>query len=348
MSPLQYTDSPMSVPLAQAKGIAGPQTVLQGRLWARTQTALGHKTHRLGGPGWSALVIEENNVLGCIWYVPYGPVVEDVEALETAVKVLRDAASHEGVGWLRIEPVVADGTQPMSAPRVRSELLELGAHEAPRDIQPRRTRWIDLTTDPERILAGMTGTNRNLWRRHRDKGLSIESSQDPEAVEELIALNHASAERKGFVAHDADYLRAVARSLMPADAGRVYMTFHEGRVVASAFVYDSPSTRIFAHAGMRPEYRRMRPNQPMIAQAILDAAERGSSVADLFGIAPTDSPTHPWAGFTRFKRSFGGDDVELAGTWDLAVSTARYAAYRTVRAGRGLARNAREMMLARN
>ena len=327
-----------SVPIAGRIGqLAGPHTVLQSRDWDRVQTALGRRTHRFRGPGWSALVIEESNTLGRIWYLPYGPVANDVVALEVALTSLGEAAKKARVAWVRIEPMVSDGSEQMRAPGLRSELLELGAREAPRDIQPRRSRWLDLTQGEDAILAAMTGTNRNLWRRHQDKGLSIECSRDPGDVEELISLNRAGAERKGFVAHDADYLRTVARTLLTRDSGRVYLTRYEGQVVASAFVYDSASTRIFAHAGMKPEFRKLRPNQPMIAQAVLDAAERGAKIADLFGIAPTDSPHHPWAGFTQFKRSFGGRDVEFAGTWDLPVSVPRYAAYRSMRSGRGMA-----------
>ena len=36
-----------------------------------------------------------------------------------------------------------------------------------------------------------------------------------------------------------------------------------------------------------------------------------------WGIAPTDDPDHERAGYNRFKRSFGGQVKEYAGTWDL-------------------------------
>jgi lipid II:glycine glycyltransferase (peptidoglycan interpeptide bridge formation enzyme) len=36
-----------------------------------------------------------------------------------------------------------------------------------------------------------------------------------------------------------------------------------------------------------------------------------------WGIAPTDDPVHERAGYNRFKRSFGGQVKEYAGTWDL-------------------------------
>ncbi|GAB3526470.1 hypothetical protein GCM10027402_25210 [Arthrobacter monumenti] len=237
-----------------------------------------------------------------------------------------------------MEPIVAaartsatGGQTPACLPGIGSSVHRNRIVEAPCDIQPRRSRWIDTRLSQDDILAGMTGTDRTLWRQHGKKGLEISATRRPEDIETLIDLNGASAVRSGFTPHDADYLRQAAQVLMPAGAATLYMAHHERQPVCAALVYDSPTTRIFAHAGMKDGVRKLRPNQPMIVQAILDASRRGQQVADLFGIAPTDSPVHPWAGFTAFKRSFGGYDVDLSGTWDVPVRHGHYRAYRVLR-----------------
>ena len=70
---------------------------------------------------------------------------------------------------------------------------------------------------------------------------------------------------------------------------------------------------------MPPENRKLRPNQPLVTRALLDAREAGLVTADLFGIAPPDQPDHPWSGFSAFKRSFGGHDIAHLGTWERDV-----------------------------
>ena len=53
------------------------------------------------------------------------------------------------------------------------------------------------------------------------------------------------------------------------------------------------------------------------------------SYFDLYGIAPDgSSPYHPWAGFTKFKRSFGGEDVTFGGSWDIPLQPVEYWLYR--------------------
>ena len=44
-----------------------------------------------------------------------------------------------------------------------------------------------------------------------------------------------------------------------------------------------------------------------------DAKEKGLKHVDLWGVAPEDQPDHKWAGFTAFKKSFGGREDRLPG-----------------------------------
>ena len=329
----------------------GPSSVLQSQDWERFQARLGNTVHHLRGPGWHGLAVEETTRLGTVWYLPYGPVLREASALPDALRTLRSRARRHDAAWLRLEPQCPPQAGTGFAEAVQRQTADahavatvLGHHRgrpAPRDIQPGFTHWVDLSGPREQILSGMTGTNRNLWRRHRDKGISIEHTTDPAGAEAVIDLLQRTADAKGFTAQKAQYLRAAARWLGSSGGCTTYTSAVEGRVVSALLVYDSPTTRIFAHSGMDPRYRKLRPNQPLIVQALLDAAERGQTVGDLFGVAPPDQPDHPWAGFSAFKRSFGGADAALGGTWDVPVSTSRYRAYRALRAARGGLHHAR-------
>jgi lipid II:glycine glycyltransferase (peptidoglycan interpeptide bridge formation enzyme) len=74
---------------------------------------------------------------------------------------------------------------------------------------------------------------------------------------------------------------------------------------------------------------------------MLDAKESGQELFDMWGVSPEDEPDHQWAGFSRFKRSFGGFEVEYPGTWDLPVNKVLHAAYTAARGLRdGLRRGA--------
>ena len=50
-----------------------------------------------------------------------------------------------------------------------------------------------------------------------------------------------------------------------------------------------------------------------------------------WGIAPTHDPDHERAGYNRFKRSFGGQVKEYAGTWDLPIHAVKYSLFRAAK-----------------
>ncbi|GGC90916.1 peptidoglycan bridge formation protein FemAB [Tersicoccus solisilvae] len=323
-------------------------TILQEPAWLAVQRDLGHDVLDLDGTGWHARAVLQRRRIGSFLYCPYGPVVEDPAALPEAIAALTAQARRAGAWFLRLEPMPAgDGLDVGRAPSVaalRAGLAQAGGRQSPSDVQPRRTRLIDLRRPAEDLLADMTGSIRTIHRNGHKKGLTVEASQDPADIAILLGFLEATAHRKGIRTHPERYLRQVAETLMPRDAARLYVTRQHGTPVCAALVYDSPTVRTFAHAAVPAEHRRLRPNQPLIVQAILDARERGQHTADLFGIAPTDDPHHPWAGFTAFKRSFGGVDVDHTGTWDLPVRSATYGLYRQTRQALDASRQGRRRM----
>ena len=104
--------------------------------------------------------------------------------------------------------------------------------------------------------------------------------------------------------------------------------------VAAALCFDFPGTRYYAHAVSDPETaRRLQAAAPLVWRMILDARESGARAIRLLGhharrTGRRRCAPHPWDGFSQFKRSFGGEAVERAGTWDLGVRSLRHSLYR--------------------
>lgn len=317
------------------------ESVLQSAAWRCLQQDLGHESVGLRGDGWSALTVLEQRRVGSYLYCPYGPVCEDDAALARAVAALREHAAERGAWWLRVEPMPAGcGMEPdhdVRVARLTQALPGLGMVPALHSYQPSRTRMVDLRCPRQEILLGMTGSNRTSWRTAHKRGVHYELTRDPEAIEELVTLLRQAAPEQDFMPRSADYLRRLAQTLMPLDAATLYVSRHEGEALSAVLVVDDEHQRMYAHAAMPARNRRLRPHQGLIIQAMLDAQERGQRCADLFGIAPTDDPAHPWAGFTAFKRSFGGRDVQHAGTWELPVNHAAHRTYRAAERARSSA-----------
>ena len=63
----------------------------------------------------------------------------------------------------------------------------------------------------------------------------------------------------------------------------------------------------------------------------LDAKKNGQKYYDFWGITTSKDKNHPWYGFTQYKKSFGGRQVDYAGTYDLPINRKKYALYSLLR-----------------
>lgn len=79
-------------------------------------------------------------------------------------------------------------------------------------------------------------------------------------------------------------------------------------------------------------FRKLPATYAILDEAIKDAKKIGLKNLDFWGIAPENAPkSHPWAGFTNFKKSFGGAEKRYAGTYDLIFKPQKYRLYKSAR-----------------
>ncbi|MGY4540814.1 lipid II:glycine glycyltransferase (peptidoglycan interpeptide bridge formation enzyme) [Arthrobacter sp. UYNi723] len=299
---------------------------LQTPAWADVQSSLGRTVHQQSGPGWSFLAVEEKNPAGKVLYAPYGPVASSAEAFDGALAALVATARSCGAVFVRIEPVSAGLEMPAA-----TELNRRGLQPAPVNQQPELSWIVDLEDDFKDVLAAMKPVNRNLYRNIHKKGVTFRASQDPDDISILLDFLHMTSRRNGFKPQSDAYLTQVAASLMPAGAATLFIAELHGEPIAAALAYDSADTRTYAHAALDDTHRKLSAGIPLLVTLMADAKDRGLKHVDLWGVAPADQPDHKWAGFTAFKKSFGGREVEYPGTWDLPVQKLRYNAYQLAR-----------------
>lgn len=297
------------------------QHFLQSEPWQHFQQALGRAPLLDSGDGWSYTAYLEKGAGNTRLYTPYGPVIDSPEAFAEALVSLKKLANEHGATFLRIEP-----TYPLTPDFLRQNGFKPVTYQ---QLNPTHTLVIDLSKSENDILAQMSQNSRNLTRNYAKKGLTITQSQDPKDITILTSLLQGVAARNSITPHSDDYFKKQAEVLLPLGAAHLFYVSHQDQPIAAALVYDSPTTRYYAHAAADDAFRKLSAGTALVGQMILEAKSRGLSQFDLYGIAPPDQPSHPWSGFTKFKKSFGGDIVTYGGTWDLPLKPLAYRAYRS-------------------
>lgn len=297
------------------------QHFLQSEVWEAFQHKLGNKTIRRNGDGWSYLAIVEHGGGLTRLYCPYGPTAMSLENLDAAFDSLKTEAEKLGAVFVRVQPY---------------PMLLNGNDASTRDMrpirysQPEATRVIDLSPSFDDIVAGMSQSKRSVVRNYRNKGLTYRLSTNPKDVKLLLPLLHDIAERNRILVHDDDYIRNQAEALMPDHASLHFIELG-GETISGALLFEDDRAAYYAHAGTSAEHYKLQANTALVGELVAYAKNHGKKTFDLYGVAPTDDPKHPWAGVTGFKAGFGGEMALYNQTYDIPLRTVRYYLYQLLR-----------------
>lgn len=295
----------------------------QSEAWGTFQKSLGRKVFHRSGEGWEYRAILEPARFGLTrLYCPYGPTASTHRALKTALDSLKALARSQNAAFVRIQPLGAEFTA--------EDMKHLGAHKIAYS-QPAHTWHIDTSRTRDELLADMKQNNRNLFRTYEKKGMTYEKSADPADISRLTSLLHGVAAHNQITVHADSYFEKQAQALLPIGAASLHFMKYEGQVIAAALIYEDEHAHYYAHAAADHEHRKLGASTALLAQIIVDTHECGRKLCDLYGITESEDPAHKWAGFTRFKKSFGGYPVTLSETYEYPVKPVRHAAYRAAR-----------------
>jgi len=295
---------------------------LQSSAWGDFQEKLGHQTYYLLGDGWSCLLIVRKAAIGKYLFAPYGPTLASSAKLTVAIDAIKTFAKDKKADWLRIEPICGDED-------LRKVIIHAGGRPAPKNVEPSLTRIVDLSVDEETLLSSLSQTTRNIIRRsRRERSLSFRTSLEPADMKIFSRMLDTVASRKHVGFYDHSYYLNQAQVLMPISMMRLELAYDGTRPVGAAVIHEYGHMATYTYASSLPQARDKNVSALLLWQSMLNAKAGGMDSIDLFGIAPDDAPSsHPWAGFSSFKKKFGGRVTARNGTWDIPL-TGRYRIYR--------------------
>ena len=305
---------------------------LQSWEWGEFQQAVGNKIMRLGAADSEQLVaaatlIKKPLPLGKgYFYCPRGPVVENrkLEISNLLFDYIYKLARRENVIFLRIEPEQEKFRQISNFKFQISKTL---------DIQPSKTLILDLSKTEEKLLANMHQKTRYNICLAEKKGVKVyEAGSDKFA--EFWQLMRETVNRDGFRLHGKEYYKKMLSSKYQINSKfklivRLFLAEYKNKVIAANIISFFGDTATYMHGASSSEHRNVMAPYLLQWQVIKLARETGYKYYDFFGIDEIK-----WPGVTRFKKGFGGEEVEYPGTFDFVHNKPWHAIYKFARKAR--------------
>lgn len=188
------------------------------------------------------------------------------------------------------------------------------------DWSPTKTITLDLTKSLEQIQNQMKKDARYELRKAEKNKILIKDSRD---IETFIKMWHKNAWHRGFWIPIKREIQAIweafGKDAFIIEAVRGGTKFCQERKgvffvpLAGALILIHDRTAHYFHAASTPEGRKLSAPYLVVWEAIKETKKRGCQIFDFEGIYDERFPQKSWLGFTHFKKSFGGKEIEFPG-----------------------------------
>lgn len=235
------------------------------------------------------------------------------------VEAIKKIAVLEKVLFLRYEP--------MGGFKISSDEFEIIKTI---DVQPSKTLILDLKKSEEELLKEMHQKTRYNIRLAEKKGVEIfpvGTDMIEAEFENFWELMRITKERDAFRIHEKKHYQ----KMLEIGFVKLYLAKKDEKILAAALVSFFGDTATYIHGASSDEDRNLM--APLLLQWEMIKAGKGRSCQyyDFYGI-----DEKKWPGVTRFKKGFGGEELNFPGTFDLIFNNFVYKAYMYLRALRRL------------
>jgi lipid II:glycine glycyltransferase (peptidoglycan interpeptide bridge formation enzyme) len=298
---------------------------LQSWAWGDFRHQLGQQVVRLGGFAgsnmkWSVQMTIHHlpRLPWTIGYVPRGPLPN-----KSMLQEIRHEAARRRAIFVKFEPnVVVNPKSPASR-----KMKELGLRPGKEIFTP-YTFQVDLDKSDDELLAQMKSKTRYNIRLAERKGVTVKQDNSEKAFAIFQQLTEETTHRQKFFAHDRRYRKLMWQTLRQAGIARMLVARYQQEILAIWILFFFNRVGYYPYGASSTKHRQLMASNLLAWRAMQLARKQGCQQFDFWGsLGPDPDQADPWFGFHRFKAGYGGELVQLVGTWDLVINPWLYPIY---------------------
>jgi lipid II:glycine glycyltransferase (peptidoglycan interpeptide bridge formation enzyme) len=292
------------------------QKSLQKKIW---RFEIKEKEKKLA----EAQVIKEAFSFGkSLFYIPYGPcfqeglfLKEKKEVLYFILKELKKLAKKEKTIFLKVESV-----SPL--PKISEGVKSL------KRFQPPKTLILKLKDKSEEdLFIHFHPKTRYNIRLAEKKGVRVITTNNQQLLtnnyfDGFYKLIQKTAKRKKIKPYSKNYYR----KLLEIMSAELFLACFKEKIIAANIVIFFGGGATYLHGASNYRYRKLMAPHLLQWSQIKEAKNKGCEIYDFWGI-----DEEKWPGLTRFKKGFGGEELQYPEGEDFVFSNFWYKTYKILR-----------------
>ncbi len=322
---------------------------LQSWEWGDFQIKSGHQVWRLGVYQSNELLASAQIILHNLpfshayLYIPHGPVFranlspqEKEKIIKLFLSTARDltiATNKKSEIFLRLEPRLTTAD-------LGNFFFNLGLKKTAA-IQPQDTQIIDLNQNLDAILASMHPKTRYNIRLAEKHGVKVRWGETPTDLDIFLSLLEQTSQRDDFRIHQSDYYRAMWSMFHKTKIAdqteltiKLFLAEYQQEVLAGGLFSFFGDRVVYLHGASNQSHKHLMAPYLLHWEVMKQAQNYGYYQYDLYGVLPAqrqlanNDREKKWTGITRFKKGFGGKEINYVGAWDWVYDKMWYVVYK--------------------
>ena len=305
---------------------------LQSWEWGEARKATGVEILRIGEFNGSdlkkAFLMTLHNIPFTRFKIGYIP-RSDIPS-KALLDFLKEIALQNNLIFIKIEPYVENK---------KPEKTNLNyLKKSPHPLFPQWTIISDISKDENKLMASLKPKTRYNINLAQKKGVYVKEESSQRGYEIFEKLYFETITRQKYKGHDVNYHRK-NWEMVKGKLSRILIAYLEKEPLAAYHLFLFKNRCFYVYGGSSDKFRNSMASNLLMWESLLFAKRNGCDSFDMWGSLSKDySHSHKWAGFTRFKEGYGGEFVEMVGSYDLVAKPVLYNLY-------NLAYSVREMLL---
>lgn len=228
---------------------------------------------------------------------------------EISLPKVDEVAKKHYAFLIKIEPNLT--TDDPRALAILKNLKNFGYEKSRWALCPTRTIHINLTLGLGGLLAQTNKDVRRYLRKNRGKG--FEFRQD-KSLDDFYPLLQKAGEAKGYTVPKIENLKFRWKAF--GSDMKVLLGYKDGKFLGGSATLCRDEVATGIYMAMNKEALAQHFSYSLMWESIKLSKEAGCRILDLDGIYdPRSRAPTLWKGLTKFKKKFGGREVEFAGSF---------------------------------
>lgn len=271
-----------------------------------------------------------------LYYTPGGPLMdlEDTRLTNFFFKHLKQFIKTHNGYVLRIDPyyeliqrdrdgqIVPDG---FNHKKALNNLAKFGFKTISDSDQPKYLFALDIDgRTPDELLASFKRNTRNHIRKAEKMGVKVRELKKSE-LNVLKQITESTSIRRGFADRPLSYYEQMYDLFSPKDEVKFIVAEADKTPLSAAMFMTYGNEIIYLFSGSDEKYMKEYNAQYLIQWHMIKyATEHHFKRYNFYGIQGLPDPNAKDYGVYNFKKGFGGQVIELIGTFDLPLSPLYY------------------------